>query len=185
MAQIQPEEIKLLGDQDFMDWLFQTFGPLMWHTAKKYCHKNALWEEIIQESLARLLACIPKLRSLPEEKLADYILVTTRNTTYTLLKKEAAERERVISLDTVELPDYAPTTEEKMIQMEDTEALAKIWDDLPEEIRYLLSSYYFLGYKTAELARKLGCGEGAVRMRLTRARRYVKELIQQKEGGLP
>lgn len=150
-----------MDNQEYMDWLFHTFHPLMWHTAKKYCRKETLWEEIIQESLVRLLACVPRLRSLPEEKLAGYILVTTRNTTYILAK------------------------EERMIRMENVEALAKVWDDLPEDMRYLLSGYYLLGYKTSQLARELGCGESTVRMRLTRARRYAKELMQQKEGVSP
>ena len=174
-----------MDDQEYMDWLFHTFHPLMWHTAKKYCRKETLWEEIIQESLVRLLACVPRLRSLPEEKLAGYILVTTRNTTYILAKKEAKEQERFISLNSVDLPDDAPTIEERMIRMENVEALAKVWDDLPEDMRYLLSGYYLLGYKTSHLARELGCGEGTVRMRLTRARRYAKELMQQKEGVSP
>ena len=157
----------------------------MWHTAKKYCRKETLWEEIIQESLVRLLACVPRLRSLPEEKLAGYILVTTRNTTYILAKKEAKEQERFISLNSVDLPDDAPTIEERMIRMENVEALAKVWDDLPEDMQYILSGYYLLGYKTSRLARELGCGESTVRMRLTRARRYAKELMQQKEGVSP
>ena len=100
-----------MDNQEYMDWLFHTFHPLMWHTAKKYCRKETLWEEIIQESLVRLLACVPRLRSLPEEKLAGYILVTTRNTTYILAKKEAKEQERFISLNSVDLPDDAPTIE--------------------------------------------------------------------------
>ena len=74
MAQTQLGELKKLDNQEYMDWLFHTFHPLMWHTAKKYCRKETLWEEIIQESLVRLLACVPRLRSLPEEKLAGYIL---------------------------------------------------------------------------------------------------------------
>ena len=36
-----------------------------------------------------------------------------------------------------------------------------------------------------EIARELGCGESTVRMRLTRARRYAKEQMQQKEGVSP
>ena len=174
-----------MDNQEYMDWLFHTFHPLMWHTAKKYCRKETLWEEIIQESLVRLLACVPRLRSLPEEKLAGYILVTTRNTTYILAKKEAKEQERFISLNSVDLPDDAPAIEERMIRMENVEALAKVWDDLPEDMRYLLSGYYLLGYKISQLARELGCGESTVRMRLTRARRYAKELMQQKEGVSP
>lgn len=50
-----------MDNQEYMDWLFHTFHPLMWHTAKKYCRKETLWEEIIQESLVRLLACVPQI----------------------------------------------------------------------------------------------------------------------------
>ena len=25
-----------MDNQEYMDWLFHTFHPLMWHTAKKY-----------------------------------------------------------------------------------------------------------------------------------------------------
>ena len=107
------------------------------------------------------------------------------NSTTIYGKKEAKEQERFISLNSVDLPDDAPTIEERMIRMENVEALAKVWDDLPEDMRYLLSGYYLLGYKTSQLARELGCGESTVRMRLTRARRYAKELMQQKEGVSP
>lgn len=185
MAKTKLEEAKELEDQSFMEWLFHTFRALMWHTAKKYCRKDELWEEIIQESLVRLLACVPKLRSLSEEHLTGYILVTTRNTAYILLKKEGIEQERVISLDSADLPDDTPAIEERMIQAENEKALSKVWEDLPESMRYLLSSYYLLGYQTSDLARELGCGPNTVRMRLTRARRYAKKLLQQEEGITP
>ena len=31
-----------MDNQEYMDWLFHTFHPLMWHTAKKYCRKEGL-----------------------------------------------------------------------------------------------------------------------------------------------
>lgn len=185
MAKTKLEEAKALDDRCFMEWLYQTFHALMWHTVQKYCRKDTLWEEIIQESLVRLLACVPKLRGLSEESLTAYVLVTTRNTAYLLLKREGIEQERVISLDADELPDDTPAMEERMIRAEDEKALSKVWEDLPESMRYLLSSYYLLGYKTSDLARELGCGPNTVRMRLTRARRYAKKLLQQEEGITP
>ena len=81
-------ETKEGNSQDFMDWLFHTFQPLMWRTAKKYCPKDALWEEIIRESLVHLLACAPNLQSLPKEKLAGYILVTIRHSAGAMQRKE-------------------------------------------------------------------------------------------------
>lgn len=173
-------------DKEFMCWLFENYGPLIWHMVKKCCRKTALWEDIVQESLLRLLSCIPRLRKLSEQKLAGYIAVTARNTTYILLLKEERNREKCISLESIDIADDGPTLEEIILQNEQREQLAKACQDLPDEAYYLLTSYYFLGYRTEEMAEELGCAAGHVRMKMTRARRQVRKLIQEqnKEGIL-
>ena len=136
----------------------------MWHTAKKYCRKETLWEEIIQESLVRLLACVPRLRSLPEEKLAGYILVTTRNTTYILAKKEAKEQERFISLNSVDLPD-------------DVDAFRRVWLKLDARSQYLLEARYILNKPYDEIALELNIKPSSVRVAMTRTKEKAKRLI--------
>lgn len=173
-------------DKEFMCWLFENYGPLIWYTIKKCCRKAELWEDIVQESLLRLLSCIPRLRKLSEQKLAGYIAVTARNTTYIFLRKEEQEREKCISLESIDIADDGPTLEEIILQNEQREQLAKACQDLPDEAYYLLTSYYFLGYRTEEMAEELGCAASHVRMKMTRARRQVRKLIQEqnKEGIL-
>ena len=48
---MQFEETTGLSDQEFMTWLYETYAPLLWGTAKRYCRKQALREEIIQEGM--------------------------------------------------------------------------------------------------------------------------------------
>ena len=60
MSQITFEETENMSNQDFMSWVCENFGQLIWYTAKKYCWTEGLWEEIMQESLLRLLSCIPR-----------------------------------------------------------------------------------------------------------------------------
>lgn len=86
----------MLEDKEFMCWLFERYGRFIWYTVKKFCRRTDLWEDIVQESLLRLLSCIPRLRNLSEQKLTGYIAVTTRNTTYALLWKEEKNREKRI-----------------------------------------------------------------------------------------
>ena len=88
--------LAMLEDKEFMCWLFERYGRFIWYTVKKFCWTEGLWEEIMQESLLRLLSCIPRLRKLSEQKLAGYIAVTTRNTTYALLWKEEKDQEKRI-----------------------------------------------------------------------------------------
>ena len=186
MSQITFEETENMSNQDFMSWVFENFGQLIWYTAKKYCWTEGLWEEIMQESLLRLLSCIPRLRKLSEQKLAGYIAVTTRNTTYALLWKEEKNRENCISLESIDIAEDGLGLEEIILQKERIEQLAKACLGLPDEVYYLLTSYYILGYRTEEMAEELGCPPKHVRIKMTRARRQVRKLIQEqnKEGIL-
>ena len=88
--------LAMLEDKEFMCWLFERYGRFIWYTVKKFCRRTDLWEDIVQESLLRLLSCTPRLRNLSEQKLAGYIAVTTRNTTYALLWKEGKNQEKRI-----------------------------------------------------------------------------------------
>ena len=90
--------LAMLEDKEFMCWLFERYGRFIWYTVKKFCRRTDLWEDIVQESLLRLLSCTPRLRKLSEQKLAGYIAVTTRNTTYALLWKEEKNRENCMHL---------------------------------------------------------------------------------------
>ena len=186
MSQITFEETENMSNQEFMNWVFENFGQLIWYTARKYCRNEGLWEEIMQESLLRLLSCIPRLRQLSEQKLAGYIAVTARNTTYILLLKEEKDREKCISLESIDIADDGPTLEEIILKKEQREQLAKACQGLPDEAYYLLTSYYILGYRTEEMAEELGCAASHVRMKMTRARRQVRKIIQEqnKEGIL-
>lgn len=178
------EETKTMSNEDFMAWLLDALGPLMWHTAKKYCRNADLWAEIIQESVVYLLSCVSKLRTLSEKNLLGYVVVTVRNTAYSLLRKEARERERCISLESIDIVDDGPMPEEVIVRQEELEALAKACESLPEETYYLLTSYYFLDMPTEALAEELGCSPGSIRMKLTRARRQVKKRLGKKEESL-
>ena len=66
---MQFEETTGLSDQEFMTWLYETYAPLLWGTAQRYCRKQALREAIIQEGMLHLLACVPRLRGLQKDKL--------------------------------------------------------------------------------------------------------------------
>lgn len=178
--------LAMLEDKEFMCWLFERYGRFIWYTVKKFCRRTDLWEDIVQESLLRLLSCTPRLRNLSEQKLTGYIAVTTRNTTYALLWKEEKNRENCISLESIDIAEDGLGLEEIILQKERIEQLAKACLGLPDEVYYLLTSYYILGYRTEEMAEELGCPPNHVRMKMTRARRQVRKRIQEqnKEGIL-
>lgn len=56
-------------------------------------------------------------------------------------------------------------------------------DRLPPEQRVAVHLYYYEGYSTPEIAALVGKSESAVRMRLMRARRLLREYLEDEEGG--
>lgn len=172
---MQFEETTGLSDQEFMTWLYETYAPLLWGTAKRYCRKQALREEIIQEGMLHLLACVLRLRGLQKDKLPGYLAVTVRNTTYNLLKKEARDQKLFVPLHAQDLPDDGPTLEEQMLHSEALDELFTICDQLRPIDRELLLRYYLDDWKTPQLADHFGYQPGSVRVRLSRARRQVKQ----------
>ena len=86
-------------DQAFMIQFYERYKNLMFYTAKKICREQDAWEDIIQESILRLIPRLDHLRTMEEKAQTSYVVVTVRNTAYTpvqtreLLTKEMTKRE--------------------------------------------------------------------------------------------
>lgn len=66
---------------------------------------------------------------------------------------------------------------------EDSRELNACLDRLSPELRTIVHLYYYEGYSSPEIAALLGKGESAVRMALMRARRQLRNFLE--EGGNP
>lgn len=167
------------SDRDFLLWLYQEFSRLMFHTAQKYLADPHSQEEVVQESLKKLIEKVAVLRRLKRPALAGYVRATVRNTAIDLLKVQGRERERVVGLEDLtqgEMP-RTDSLDEMVFCREEVQRLREIWSQLDGETRMLLERKYILGYENEELGRMLGCRTDSVRMKLTRARRKVLQLM--------
>ena len=66
---------------------------------------------------------------------------------------------------------------------EESGGLDACLDRLSPQLRTVIHLYYYEGYSSPEIAALLGKGESAVRMALMRARRQLRDFLQ--EGGNP
>ena len=87
------------NDRTFMLELYQQFFRLMFFTARKYVLQQDACEEVVQESLVRLIPKVSMLRKMPSPVLASYIVSTTRNTAIDYFKQKMALDSNVSSLD--------------------------------------------------------------------------------------
>ncbi|MGI6027926.1 MAG: RNA polymerase sigma factor [Candidatus Heteroscillospira sp.] len=163
------------SDQEFILELYNNFGRLMFATAKKYTSNNSVCEDIIQDSLVKLIGKVSLLRKFDRCVLTSYIVSTVRNTSINHLRRKALEQK--IMNPYIELSDADEAsplpTDEIISSMEDHEILSAAWNSLDEDDRFLLEGKYFLDYSDSELAEMLSCKPVSIRMKLTRARRKL------------
>ena len=123
-------------------------------------------EDAVQDAFLKLLERRPAFES-PEHR-RNWLMKVTVSGCKTRLR--APWRRRHVPLSEA-LP--APAPEER----QEVEELFS----LPPMDRAVLHLYYYEGYDTGEIARLTGQAEGTVRSRLSRARRKLRALLEEKE----
>ena len=168
-------------DQTFILELYQEFHCLMFRVAKRHTSNPAVQEEIVQESLVKLIRKTALLRTFSRRSLGAYISSTTRTTAIRWLKSEASCHARSRSLD----DEAMVLLEAPLLSMDDLahlrerrEHLLAALDQLSPEDRLLLEGKYFLEESDETLAKLIGCKASSIRMKLTRARRRAFKLFE-------
>lgn len=173
--------IEDLDDREFMSQLFLDFHRLMCNEARKIAKNDWIAEDIVQDTLLKLIDKVSLLRTLPQRKLVNYIISATKNTTYNYLRKKA--HEDLLSFDELgstemDLPEsYKRDIETIVILHDDLNRLSHIWRKIDKRSQYLLEGRYILGKSSAEMAADLGIRPDSVRMALTRARQTAYQFI--------
>ena len=166
----------------FMHSLYNEFIGLMVVTAKKYESNPDEVDDIIQDSLLKLIPKISILQGLERCILAAYIVSTVRNTAINHVKKKHITMKHHVKEEISDIPEDALPLDELLILREKKNCLMQIWAILPEDDRILLEGKYILGYTDTELANELKIKPSSIRMKLTRARRKAFNLMTNIEG---
>lgn len=172
------------GDgRDFMLALYRECRGIMFTTAGKLIADPDEQEDVVQDSLEKLLRHADTLRWMDPPARAAYVVQTVRNTAINRLRRKDMERRLIKSCED---PDdqLAPLTLEELMDIRERgEHMEEILAGLSETDRLLLTGKYILGYSDAELAEDLGVKPDSVRMMLTRARRQALIAIKKREAA--
>jgi RNA polymerase sigma factor (sigma-70 family) len=141
------------------------YGNAILRLAYTYVHNMADAEDILQETLIRVLEANPTFESSAHEK--SYIIKTASNLSKNRIKYNAIR-------DTDELS-------EELIAS-DREDLSFVWDavkSLPDMSRDVIHLHYYEGYSTKDIASILDRNESTVRSDLMRARERLKNILKE------
>lgn len=125
-------------------------------------------EDLVQETLARLIEARPRIR---DDGLAAYAVVTARNLASSLGRDEARRRQhahRVIDLRTPSQP------EEETLRREESAAVSAALEKLTPREKFAVIGHEVGGRDTATLGQELGATPGAVAVQLARARAKLR-----------
>ena len=133
-------------------------------------------EDLVQETLARLIGKVELLERLDQKRLAAYIAETAKNVARNHLRKNRTSA--IPAEDLGNIPDTGESVEEQVIGGLNLQGMEKLWDELLEDIRTLFRMKYFLHMANEEIGRTLRIKPESVRMRISRARRKALALLE-------
>lgn len=115
---------------------------------------------------------------MPAKVLTSYIATSARNAALTYIRNISRRKEILADeFDNSNVDDdHDSDPEVILLKSEEINSFAKIWDELDDKTKFLLSSRYILEKSYAEIASDLNVKPESARMALTRARRAALTL---------
>ena len=178
-----------LKDKAVIERIYHENKGVMLSSARKLVSSDFERDEVIHDALLVLLDHAGSLAAMDDKACRVYVAAVVRNVALKRAERTRTEKKYFsgVRLEDLELPASEPTPEERCIDLESQSRrlryLREALDELEESDRELLLSRYVLGESTEQIARRLGIAKSSVRMKLTRARRRARAIIERKEGS--
>ena len=162
------------ADDGFLAGFYEQYRGYLYYTARKFTDSPQDCEDIIQDTMVRLLRNEENLRQLRGNQAATYLYLTVRSV---FADRQSRVREQAAEDHVLELAQVSREAD----QSED--GLNAKWDaqilkqQLPQRDWQMLELKYIAGYSDQEIAAEMGCNAGSVRTLLSRVRRRAKSLL--------
>lgn len=165
-------------DHAFFQQFYEDNKGFIYYIAKKYTNNAADCEDLVQETIVRLIKNISSIRVLDRCKIAKYIVLTVR--AVYLDGERRKNKEKLIFMDDESLE--ALMAEQLSVygrdeQISAGQAVKELRAALSDRDWMLLEGKYILGLSQEELAEKIGVAPDSVRMVLHRARTKAKAIL--------
>ena len=167
-------------DHEIITDFFIQNKMLLYREAWQYLSVKEDVEDIVCETLVRIIAHMEKFRTLLPYERIQYSKAIVRNLSYIHLKRNSLltmvpfeDIDTYLAVEESQLPENIVDQQIKL------EQIRKVWGEIPVEERLLLEQKYVLDWSDKELAAVLSVQPQSVRMRLTRAKRKVIQLLRE------
>ena len=159
-------------DRTRFEALYTAYRGLMFHVARRILNNDQDAEDAVHNAFLRIIKKFSRFQNIPAKDLAPQVVVIARNEAISLQrkKKDAAPLE--------DWDGFAETAE----SVSDYHTLVETFAQLPLSYRAALEMK-MVGYSDGEIASKLCLTKTAVSTRISRGRRFLRNIVEQ-EGFL-
>ena len=157
--------------------LLDRYTPYVWAVVRNIAGEKlsrAELEDLAAEVFAGIWRGREGLRE--EGSLRGYLAASARNAAWDALRQRSVPLEELPE----EMVDVNPSPGEEVERRELLEAVEAALAELDPEDRAVLRRHYFAGETLASMARAMGMGEGALRVRMHRVRRALREELRKR-----
>ncbi|MEG2483807.1 MAG: sigma-70 family RNA polymerase sigma factor [Lachnospiraceae bacterium] len=157
------------SDREYMTHLYENYKNLMYSEILKISPNSQYKEDILNDSLVKLIGKVELLRALDRSRLVNYIITTVRNTAIDSFRKSDKYINFEYDFDT-EMGTDEDLVERAVLGKMRIEQFTQLWHTLDEGTREILEDKYILELSDRKIAENLGIKPASVRMKLARAR---------------
>jgi RNA polymerase sigma-70 factor, ECF subfamily len=137
---------------------------------------RAIAEDLLQETLIRVARGLPDFDGRSSVKTWAFTIATRVAMDH--FRKNGNAPGAADASEAAELPDDAPTPEERLALDQMNSCVRQVVDSLPGDFRAAILLHDLGGLSARETAEACGCSEATAKVRIHRARARLKEALQ-------
>lgn len=170
-----------IDDRQFFEKFYEEYKNFMFYSARQYVNSQAECEDIVQDTVERLLRNIATIREIPGCGLRKYIVLTVKASYLDSEKRRHGDIP--IYLDDAVIEDLVKG---EIIAPKDWYDLSSVFDverlkrELSKRDWFVLEGKYIMGYSQTELGKMIGVSPNSIRMIICRARRRARQILHSK-----
>jgi len=179
MKHLEDQELMRIvqsGDYSPVDEIYDRYAARLYNFAYRFVRNKEVAEDAVQEVFMRMIRNAKQFNR--DAKLGTWLFAITANWCRDFLRK--ADNKPKDSDDVLvgipASPDYSPHRRLEAREVERT--LEKALGAIDPDEREVILLFKYQGFSHAEIAQIAGCSEGAVKLRVFRAMKALKEALR-------
>jgi RNA polymerase sigma-70 factor (ECF subfamily) len=161
------------GSAMALEQLLRLWYPKLLGSARRVVRSEDAAKDVVQETLLKLAQNLASLRD--PEAFGKWSRRILYRCCFAHLRREKRDRERTGDIESLAM--IAPNADPEALAMRGESALVEAVESLGSASREVVRMHYFFGLSLREIASRIRISEGAVKVRLHRARNQLRERL--------